>query len=163
MVEAMVCSIFLKCWALLLAVVGLGEKVHLQSVVERSVALKRDMTGEEVLAILGEPSEKWKARSGFLFFGGGPPQWIYGTTIDLGMIVIPEWPVPNPLPIKLRLFSSDPGDLVLDWTEDGKLMGVKQPKLKVPETLREVYEPVFALSEFVDRCIFVNDHDSTDH
>ncbi len=145
----MICGTFLSIWALVLTVIGIGEEVRLQRLVDQSTVLSTGAAHDDVLTVLGAPYQKWQATEGWLFFSGHPDQWIYGTAIDLQYVVVPDLPFPNPLPIKLRFFSSDEDDLVLDWTDEGKLSRVKRPTLEVNHEAKELFEPIFALGRFV--------------
>lgn len=114
----MACCTLLKGWTVVLVFIGIGEKVHLQKIVDQSASLVVGATQEDVLRTLGEPKIKWDARRGVarFIFGERPSQWIYGTTIDLRAIIVPDLPFPNPIPIKIRLFAADEDDVVIDWT-----------------------------------------------
>ncbi len=153
----MICGTFLSFWAIILLVVGIGEEVHLQGRIDRAMALSNGASSEEVLAVIGEPDHKWKARDGWLFFAAHPDQWIYGTTINLESIVVPGLPFPNPIPLKLRLFSSDLDDLVVEWNTEGKLAKIVKPDLHVSDEARDLFEPLFALGQFVSIAYRVSD------
>jgi hypothetical protein len=94
---------------------------------------------------MGVPTLRWEVRTGSaeLFFGKRPAQWIYGTTIDLQRLIIPELPFPNPIPIKFRLFSAYEDDLVIEWTPDKKISNVKRPELNVPDSAKRLLDPVY--------------------
>ncbi|HEV7226612.1 MAG TPA: hypothetical protein VGN42_28150, partial [Pirellulales bacterium] len=97
---------------------GVGEQVHLQRLVDRSARIAIGANERDVERAIGEPIAKWEARRGWarFVFGERGAQWVYGTSIDLGSIFVPELPFPNPVPLRLRLFSADDDDLVIEWT-----------------------------------------------
>jgi hypothetical protein len=136
---------FLKCWALILLTIGTGEEVRLKQLVEQSAPLVAGSTEGDVLALLGEPDLSWEARRGVarFFLGERPAQWIYGTTIDLKYLIIPELPFPNPISLKLRLFDPDEHDLVIEWAEEKAVSAVRRPEIDVPDELATIYEPAF--------------------
>ncbi|MBC8351548.1 MAG: hypothetical protein H8E66_06145 [Planctomycetes bacterium] len=141
------CNTFLNSWALIAAAIGLGERIQVQKAVNISQHVSIRASEEEVLTTLGEPLFQWEAQKGFLFFGSHPAQSIYGTTIDAASIVIPYLPFPNPLPLKIRLFSADTDDLVIDWTQDRRVAHVARPELTIPEGAEDYFEPIFWISE----------------
>ncbi len=145
----MACCAMLKGWTLLLIIFGVGEKVHLQKVVDQSAPLAFGATEEDVLRAIGEPSIKWEARRGLarVIFGARPAQWIYGTTIDLQTIMIPDLPFPNPLPVKLRILKPYDDDFVIDWTDQKTVAGIKRPQVDMPEELVKLYEPVYFFAD----------------
>ena len=154
----MACCTLLKCWTLMLVIIGIGEKVQLQKVVEQSAPLVVGATEQDALLMLGEPKMKWDSRRGVarFIFGERPAQWIYGTTIDLQLIIIPELPFPNPIPIKIRLFFADEDDLVIDWTPDNKVSAVKRPEIDIPDDLAKLYEPVYFFADLARTLIPTN-------
>lgn len=109
--------------ATLIALVGSIEQVQLNEKVQASHQLKPGDSEAKVLSVLGSPRSQ--GRSGF--FGFGHSRWIYGANIDLGMIIIPDLPVPNPVPIKLRIFGPCDGDLVVNWSDQGTVASIDRP------------------------------------
>jgi len=135
---------FLNCWVWILVVIGTGEQVHLQKLVDQSAGIAVGAAESDVLRVLGEPKFRWEARRGWerLIFGERPAQWIYGTTIDLDSIFVPELPFLNPIPINIRLFSSEENDLIISWTADKVVKKVTRPNLNVSEELIQLYQPM---------------------
>ena len=122
------------CWSTLLALWGAHERQNLVRLVDASQNIAVGATPDNVTLLLGAPKmewEKWGALPSLLF-GHRPKQWIYGTTIDLKWIIVPEAGIPNPIPIKLRLFFiADEDDLVIDWDSDNKVSAVHRPNLRL--------------------------------
>jgi hypothetical protein len=138
----------LNCWIFALVLIGMGEQVQLQRLVERSAGIAIGATEGDVERAIGEPGLKGEARRGLarFIFGERRVQWIYGTSINLGAIFIPELPFLNPIPLRLRLFSADEDDLVIEWTPTKQVAKVSRPKLDVPDELMELYQPIRRLT-----------------
>lgn len=146
----MMCNTLLNCWALFLAVIGIGEHVRLQGLVERSAGIATGASEAEVERLLGEPNYKWKAKSGLgrLILGDRPTRWIYATGIDLQSLIVPGLPFPNPFPLNIRWFQTpDDSDLVVEWTPNNQVAKVTRPVLYVPPALREFYERLFSMAD----------------
>jgi hypothetical protein len=81
----------------MLVFIGIGEMVHLQKIVDHSAPLVVGATEADALRVVGEPNIKWDARLAVasFTFGERPAQWIYGTTIDIEAIIIPDLPFPK--------------------------------------------------------------------
>jgi len=146
----MIFCALLKSWTLVLVFVGIGERVHLHKVIAQSESIVVGATRQSVLHAIGEPQFKWNARRGVarLIFGRRPALWIYGTTTNLKALIIPDLPFPNPIPIKIRLFSADQDDLVIDWTSENLVAAINRPPIDVPTELRKLYEPVYFVADF---------------
>lgn len=140
----MACGTLLNCWVLALVLMGVGEQVHLQRLVDRSARIAIGANERDVERAIGEPIAKWEARRGWarFIFGARGAQWVYGTSIDLGSIFVPELPFPNPVPLRLRLFSADDDDLVIEWTSTKQVAKVSRPNLDVPDEVTELYRPI---------------------
>ena len=65
----------------------MGERIHLQKLVDTSNHIVVGASEDDVLRRVGEPMAKWDSRRGLaaFLFGARPSQWLYGTTIDLGL------------------------------------------------------------------------------
>lgn len=109
------------------ALIGVAEQERLDRLVDASRQIQPGDTEAEVHQILGRPTDKWD-RSGF--FQGGPPQWVYGTIVDLDYIVYDGFVLPFPLSVKLRIFGAYESDLVINWDADGTVESVARPSLK---------------------------------
>lgn len=92
------------------------------------------MTPAQVIDIMGRPDNAMKAKNfwqlAFLGFNSG--QWYWGSTIDLGNIVVPDSPVLNPFPINLRILSYADHDLVICLGFDERVTEVRRPRFDVP-------------------------------
>jgi hypothetical protein len=115
--------------AAMIALAGGVEQARLDTRISASAVLKSGDSEARVLEVLGPPLETWKPRSATaaVVFGKRPAQWLYGTVIDGREVVNSEGIFPNFFAVKLRLFSPDDGDLVIDWGEDGVVAAVKRP------------------------------------
>jgi hypothetical protein len=113
--------------AMLLAVGGSVEADQLNKQIVASYPLKTGDTEGRVLEILGEPKMRCPHGLALFTFGVGPPQWIYGTTIDIAGIIDPDSPFPNLLPLKFRIFSPHEGDLVIKWDDRGRVASIERP------------------------------------
>jgi len=107
------------------AMVGAVEQKRLDQLIETSQQIQPGDDKTEVRSLLGWPTDKWE-RSGFII-RTGPPQWVYGTMVDLEGIVIGDSPVPFPLSINLRLFGAEESDLVINWNANGTVASVTRP------------------------------------
>ena len=122
-----------RCWAVLLALYGAYESQCLERTVESSKVIKVGAAEAEVLKLLGEPVTRAEKRGEFAaaFFGKVPRRWVYGTTINLRHFFAPELPVPNPIPIRFRLWGTpDEEDLVIEWNDDNTVSKVTKPRPK---------------------------------
>ncbi len=107
-----------RYWAVLLALYGAYESKCLERTVESSKSINVGASEAEVLRLLGEPVTRADKRGELAaaFFGKVPRKWIYGTTVDLHSFFVPDVPLPNPIPIRLRLWGTpDDADLVIEW------------------------------------------------
>ncbi len=113
--------------ATLLAVGGGIELAQFDRQLAASSELKPGDGEARVLELLGEP--KMRCPHGLLLFTNvsAPPQWIYGTNIDCTKIIDTESAFPNLLPVKLRLFSPDQSDLVINWNDQGRVVSIQRP------------------------------------
>lgn len=107
------------------ALVGAAEQVRLDRLIEASRQVQPGDTKLEVYALLGRPTARWE-KSG-LIFKSGPPQWVYGTVVDLNGIVSEDSLVPFPLSINLRLFGAYESDLVISWGPNDTVASVTRP------------------------------------
>jgi len=81
--------------------------------------------------------------------GPRPRQWMYGTTVNLRYIVVPELPCPNPLPINLRLAEYAADDLVIDWSPQNLVTNVKRPTIEVPPEADALLDALYFVDELV--------------
>lgn len=128
-----------RYWALLLAFCGACEQQRLERLVEASKKVVVGASEADVLSILGQPIDRFGKRSDLAsaFFGNVPRKWAYGSTVDLHQFFIPDFPFPNPIPIKLRLWWPDEGDLVIDWDDTGTVAKVTRPRMKLPAATKK--------------------------
>jgi len=138
------CVVLFEIWMLYLVVVGTGEKVQLQRLIDRSADIVAGSTEQDVRRLVGNPIRRYDARGGMARFllGERPAEWAYGTTINLRVVVLPGLPILNPLPINLRLFGRGQEDLAVHWTPQKKVLAVIRPELNLPEHVVRFYEPI---------------------
>ena len=143
------CVVLFEIWMLFLVVVGTGEKVQLQRLIDRSADIVAGSTEQDVQRLLGNPIRRYDARSGMarFLFGKRPAEWVYGATINLRIVFIPGLPIPNPLPINIRLFGRHQEDLAVHWTPQKKVLTVIRPELNLPEHVVRFYEPICVAAE----------------
>ena len=113
--------------ATLLAVGGGIQLAQLDKQVVASNSLKPGDDEARVLEALGEPNMRCPHGLALFTLGSGPPQWIYGTDIDVTKIIDPTSTFPNLLPINLRIFSPEESDLVLNWDDRGHIAAIQRP------------------------------------
>ncbi|MEO8496349.1 MAG: hypothetical protein ABI614_14875 [Planctomycetota bacterium] len=143
------CGTLFNSWALIVATIGLGERIHLQQLVDKSSHIEVGASPEAVLITLGEPTARWAPWRGVLGLANRPARWVYGTTIALDSIVVPDVPFPNPIPIHLRLFGAADDDLVIEWTPNHEVAKVVRPDFAVPAGGAELYEPFFVVADLI--------------
>jgi hypothetical protein len=114
--------------ATLFAVGGGIQLAQLDTQVTASGQLKQGDVETHVLEVLGEPKMRCPHGLSLFTLSSGPPQWIYGTDIDVTKIIDSESCFPNLLPIKLRIFSPDNGDLVINWDDHGRVASIQRPE-----------------------------------
>jgi hypothetical protein len=112
--------------AVLLAIAVSEPRYRFEQQVRGAAQIKLGDTEARVLEILGPPHNRWKGS--IYVFGGslGPPQWIYGTDIELGRIVNPDFPIPNLFPFQLRIFTACDDDLVIVWSANRRVVKVER-------------------------------------
>jgi hypothetical protein len=114
--------------ATLFAVGGGVQLAQLDKQIVASSQLKQGDGEARALAVLGEPKMRCPHGLSLFTLSSGPPQWIYGTDIDVTKIIDSESCFPNLLPIKLRIFSPDKGDLVINWDDHGRVASIQRPE-----------------------------------
>jgi len=107
------------------AMIGAVEQQRLDQLIEASRQIQLGDSEAEMRALLGRPIAQWE-KSGSII-QTGPPQWVYGTVVDLGGIANGDLLVPFPLSIKLRVFGADETDLVINWNANGTVASVTRP------------------------------------
>jgi hypothetical protein len=120
----------LPAWLAMLATVGALEQARLNQLIEASARLEPGDDEAKVLSALGPPLERWPKRDAVnaFLFGDRPRQWVYGTVLDIEEIFAYQSAIPILFPLKLRLFSPDEDDLVINWSDDGQIASVVHPK-----------------------------------
>jgi hypothetical protein len=119
----------LQAWLALLAVVGGLDQARLNQLIEASGQLEPGDDEATVLSELGPPLERWPKRDAVnaFLFGDRPRLWVYGTILDIEEMFPPNSAIPILLPLKLRLFSPDDDDLVINWSDDGRVASIVRP------------------------------------
>ena len=143
------CNATFAPYVLWLITIGTVERVHLHHVVEVSRQISVGATEADVLAILGEPNGRYAEGRGLFGIGSRPRRWMYGTTINLRYLIVPEVPFPSPIPINIRWFGYDEDDLVIDWSRDDKVAKITRPEVHVPEGADELLKPAYFIADVV--------------
>ncbi len=127
--------------ALIAFTVGMGERAEIQTLTEKSQAIEVGWSKQQVKELLGPATLDLPRRQGLsaILFGKRPPQWLYGTEFDVDSTFTSVLPVPNPLPIKLRIFSSYDDDLLVVWNSEGTVGRVRRPTIEVTDASRAVH------------------------
>ncbi len=110
------------------AVGGGIELSQLDTQIAASTQFKPGDGEARVLEAIGQPKMRCPHGLSLFTLSSGSPQWIYGTNIDITRIIDSESAVPNLLPIKLRIFSPDQGDLVINWDGQGRVVSIQRPE-----------------------------------
>jgi hypothetical protein len=119
----------LQAWLAMLAVVGGLEQARLNQLIDASARLDPGDEESKVLSVLGPPMERWPKRDAVnaFLFGDRPRQWVYGTILDIEEIFAYQSAIPILFPLKLRLFSPDEDDLLINWSDDGSVASIERP------------------------------------
>jgi hypothetical protein len=116
----------IKSWAAGMALIGVMELKCFESQIENAAEIAVGDSSEEVHEAIGEPHHDWD-KFEHRFWNDRPHRWVYGTTISLRSIVLPELPFPNPVPINIRIFGAAAGDLVVAFDDDMEVISIRQP------------------------------------
>lgn len=95
-------------WLLLFGSIGAMERAHMARLAEAANKIQVGDTEHDVAGTLGKPLATYDRYDGWPILGIGdhPPQWIYGTTVNVKRLIIADvFVMANPLPINIRLFS----------------------------------------------------------
>ena len=120
-------------WLLFIGSIGTIERAHMARVAEAANRIQVGATENDVVRTLGKPLSTYERYDGWSILGIGahPPQWLYGTTINIKrMIIADTYVMAFPLPINIRWFSYD-DDLVIDWDSKGRVSNVTIPKIPI--------------------------------
>jgi hypothetical protein len=133
-------------WLLLIGSIGTLERAHLARVAEAAKGIQVGATEDDVLRSLGNPLSTYERYEGWsiLAIGAHPPQWLYGTTINLKhMIVADTYVMASPLPINIRWFSYDDEDLVVDWDSKGRVSNITIPKIPIDRRADKMLDVIY--------------------
>ena len=132
-------------WFLFFGSIGALERAHIARVAEAANGIQVGATEDDVLRTLGKPLDAYERYEGSIFgIGAHPPQWLYGTTINIKKLIISDIYVTEiPLPINIRLFSYDDDDLVVDWDSNGRVSSIAIPNIPVDHRADKILDTIY--------------------
>lgn len=118
----------------LVALFGAYDQQQLQRTVQLSQKVEMGASEAEVLLTLGQPTARFDKRGELAsaLFGKVPRKWVYGPRINFANFFLPEEPFLNPIPLELRLWTPNDGDLVIEWDDKNTVTRVMRPKRSTP-------------------------------
>lgn len=125
--------------------------------VEKSAEVHAGMQPSQVTSILGTPNAKYAKRSVFASWwldGPRPKQWMYGTSFNLDYVLIPHCPWINPLPTNIRIFDYADEDLIIDWTDDDRVVFVHRPDFSVPKIAFDILDVSLFSRDVLQQFVF---------
>jgi hypothetical protein len=140
---ALMIHLCLKCS---IASIGTLERAHMARVAEAADGIQVGATEDDVLRTLGKPLSTYERHDGWSILGIGahPPQWLYGTTINIKkMFVADTYVMGSPLPINVRWFSYDEDDLVVEWDSMGKVSKITVPEISIDQRADKILDTVY--------------------
>ena len=140
------CGTVTAYWLLLIGSIGTLERAHLSRVAEAASRIQVGATEDDVLRILGKPLSTYERYEGWSILGIGahPPQWLYGTTINIKrMIIADTYVMASPLPINIRWFSYDEDDLVVDWDLKGRVSKMTIPEIPIDHRADKILDTIY--------------------
>ena len=111
-------------WLLFVGTIGTLERAHMARMAEAAVKIQVGSTEDEVVRILGKTLSTYERYDGWTFLGIGahPPQWLYGTSINIKkMFISDNYVMASPLPINIRWFSYEDEDLIVEWDANERM------------------------------------------
>ena len=133
-------------WLFFVGTIGTLERVHMARTAEAANEVQVGATEADVVRILGKPLCKYERYDGWTFLGIGahPPQWLYGTTINLKKIFISDvYVMASPLPINIRWFSFDDEDLVVEWDAKRRVSEITIPKIEIDHRADKILDSIY--------------------
>ena len=133
-------------WLLIFGSIGAIERAHMARLAEAANKIQVGATEDDVVRTLGKPLATYDRYDGWSILGIGahPPQWLYGTTINVKRLIIADvFVMANPLPINIRLFSYDDDDLVVDWDSKGKVSSIAIPSIPIDHRTDKILENIY--------------------
>jgi hypothetical protein len=133
-------------WLFFIGTIGSLERAHLARTAADASKIAIGSSEDEVIGMIGEPLCTYAQFDGWtiLGFGAHPPQWLYGTTINLKRMFIPEVNMmPSPLPINIRLFSYDDGDLVVEWNAKKRVSKITIPNIEIDHRADKLLDSIY--------------------
>ena len=133
-------------WLLLIASIGTLERAHMARVAEAANRIHAGDTEDDVLRTLGKPLRTYERYEGWsiLAIGAHPPQWLYGTTINIKrMIIADTYVMASPLPINIRWFSYDDDDLVVYWDSKGRVSKITIPEIPIDHRADKMLDTIY--------------------
>lgn len=133
-------------WLLFIAGIGTFERAHMARVAEAANGIQVGDTEDDVLRTLGKPMSKYERSEGWSILGLGahPPQWLYGTTVNIRRMMISDtYVMASPLPINIRWFAYDEDDLVVDWDSKGRVSNIKIPEIPIDHRADKMLDTIY--------------------
>lgn len=133
-------------WLLFFGSIGALERAHMARVAEAANGIQVGATEDDVLRTLGKPLGTYERYDGWSILGIGahPPQWLYGTTINIKRLIIADiYVMASPLPINIRWFSYDDDDLVVDWDSKGRVSSITIPKIPIDHRADKILDTIY--------------------
>ena len=133
-------------WLLFIGGIGAIERAHMARVAEAANRIQVGDTEDEVFRTLGKPLSTYDRYDGWSILGIGahPPQWLYGTTINIKrMIIADTYVMASPLPINIRWFSYDEDDLVVDWDSMGRVSKMTIPEIPIDHRADKILDTIY--------------------
>lgn len=140
------CNTITAFWLLFIASIGTLERAHIARLAEAANGIQLGDTEDDVLRILGKPLSTYERNEGWSILGIGvhPPQWLYGTTINIKKMFIGDiYVMASPLPINIRWFSYDEDDLVVDWDSKGAVSKITIPEIPIDHRADKILDAIY--------------------
>ena len=138
-------------WLFFVGTIGSLERAHLARTAADASKIPIGASEADVLGMIGKPLCSYERYEGWtiLGFGAHPPQWLYGTTINLKLMFIPELNmVASPLPINIRLFSYDDEDLVIEWSTKNRVSKITIPAIEIDHRADKLLDSIYLWHSF---------------
>ena len=133
-------------WLLFIGGLGTFERAHMARVAEAANKIPIGAAEDDVIQALGKPLSTYERYDGWSILGIGahPPQWLYGTTINIKrMFIADTFVMASPLPINIRWFSYDEDDLVVDWDSKGRVSKITIPNIPIDHRADKILDAIY--------------------
>ena len=137
---------FTTYWLFFIGSIGTLERAHMARVADAANRIQVGATEDEVFRVLGKPLSTYERYDGWSILGIGahPPQWLYGTTINIKkMFITDTFVMASPLPINIRWFSYDDDDLVVNWDSKGRVSKITIPEIPIDHRADKMLNSIY--------------------